>query len=539
MEKYIKKISLCIMLFSTQAFCKPKLIIGIVVDQMRYDYLYRFDKHYSKNGFKLLLNEGFNCKNTKYNYVPTYTGPGHASVFTGATPAVHGIISNNWFEHSTKKSVYCCDDSTVYTLGSSSIKEGKMSPKNCMASTFGDELKLFSPQSKVIGIALKDRGAILPAGHLANAAYWLDSKTGSWISSTFYYSQIPNWVTDFNNKKISDKIVNSIWNTSFPIETYIESLPDSNNYEEAFLENKKITFPYSIKEIKDKKGYGVIKEIPMGNSFTKDFAIETIEKEALGKDEYTDVLTISFSATDYVGHRFGISSKELQDTYIKLDNDLAQLIEYLDKNIGRENFVLFLTADHGAVENPNYLKDKKLVAGYINEKKIKEEVKSQLKKNFSDSIILAFDNQQFYLNHDFIKLKKLDLDAIKKNIINTSLSFSEVLYSFDTKKILEIRNTQAPITLVLNGIHSKKSGDVVLVYQNSFIEEDYGTKGTTHGAPYSYDTRVPLIWLGATIQNGNSTRAIEITDIAPTISNILNTALPSGTFGQPIHEILK
>ncbi len=536
-----KIILLFLFISSTIAHAQPKIVVGIVIDQMRFDYLYRFQSKYSETGFKRLLKEGYNCKNTNYNYVPTYTGPGHASVYTGTTPAVHGIISNNWFEKETGKNVYCCDDKNVTTLGGGSKKEGAMSPQRCITTTVGDELKLFTnKKSKVIGIALKDRGAIMPAGHMANAAYWFSSSEGNWISSTFYMQALPKWVDDFNAQKLGDKYLSQKWETSFPIANYTGSLSDDNPYEGVFKGEEKPVFPHDLPLLKTKnEGYGILKEVPFGNSLTKDFAIATIKAEQLGKNGVTDLLAVSFSSTDYVGHRFGISSIELEDTYIKLDKDLSEFFAFLDSYLGKENVLVFLTADHGAVENPQYLVDSKVNAAYVDENKIEEGLTKMLQQNFTDSLLLSFSNQQIFFNHAMIKQRKINYTELEKSTVAFLVTQPSVRQVLTKNNLLENQYLDLPRTLVQNGFSPTRSGDVVVVYEPSVIELTNDKKGTTHGAPYSYDTHVPLLWWGYKVKKAEDVEQVNITDIAPTLSQFLTIQSPSGCSGKPIPGVLK
>lgn len=334
---------------------KPKLVVGIVVDQMRYDYLTRFYSKYGEGGFKRMMNEGFNCKNNHFNYVPTFTGPGHASIYTGSTPKYHGIIGNDWYDKEIKKMVYCAGDDSVQSVGAKT-EDGKMSPHRMKTTTFADENRLFTQmRGKTIGISIKDRGAILPAGHTANAAYWFYGKDeGLFISSTFYMNSLPNWVNDFNK---SDKVASNLkpWNTLYNIETYTESGSDLNDFEGGFKGKEAATFPYDLNVLKDQNGgFDILKSTPYGNTIVADFAIAALNGEQLGQDTNTDVLTVSFSSTDYVGHNFGVNSKEIEDTYIRLDKDLERFFKALDEKVGKENYTVFLTADHAAIDVPAY-----------------------------------------------------------------------------------------------------------------------------------------------------------------------------------------
>ena len=340
------------MLYSTFAIAQvqqPKLVVGIVVDQMRFDYINRYWNDYGDDGFKRLISEGYNCINTHFNYIPTYTGPGHASIYTGATPSTHGIISNYWYDRELEEYGYCVSDTDMNTVGADN-ESGKMSPAKMLTTTLGDELRLFSMnRSKVISIGLKDRSAVLPGGHMANFAFWLDSETGDFVSSSYYGLRLPKWAQKFNKKDLCEAYLSEKWELLLPSKAYDESLNDNSAYEEPFAGQKLPKFPHDLPELLKENGKGLIKATPYGNTLTKDMAIAAIEGEGLGEDIHTDLLAVSFSSPDYVGHQFGTDSKEIQDTYLRLDRDLASFLSYLDDQIGKDNVLVFLTADHGAV----------------------------------------------------------------------------------------------------------------------------------------------------------------------------------------------
>lgn len=523
---------------------KPKIIVGIVIDQMRYDYLYCYWNKYSENGFKKLVNNGYNCKNTNYNYVPTYTGPGHSSIYTGTTPSVHGIIANDWYDKHDHMMVYCVEDSDVTTVGSISAA-GQMSPRRMLSTTVGDEMKIASMQkSKVIGIALKDRGAILTAGHTANAAYWFDDLTGTFITSSFYMKELPQWVKTFNEKKKTQEYLTQSWNTVLPIEKYTESIADDNNYEKAFRGETKPVFPHNMPEILKacENNYGIIKATPFGNNITKDFAIATIEGEQLGMDEYTDLISISFSSPDYIGHQFGPKSVEQEDCYIRLDKDIAEIITYLEKKFGKNNFLLFLTADHAAVDNPAYLMDLKIPSGYISPADHLIDLNNYLLENFvvsdaSERFVRAIVNEQVYFNYEMISKNKIDVEKLEKLTAEFFMKLDGVANALTGTQMRTEEYDKGVKLLLQNGYNDKRSGDVVINLQPAWV--DFEKQGTTHGSPYSYDTHVPLVFYGSGIAKGSSTELIPITDIAPTLCLIMNIPYPNGCMGKVISGVAK
>ncbi|MEB8330033.1 alkaline phosphatase family protein [Flavobacteriaceae bacterium KMM 6897] len=518
---------------------KPKLVVGLVVDQMRYDYLTRFWDHFGDGGFKRLANEGFNCKNNHFNYVPTYTGPGHASVYTGSTPSMHGIIGNDWYDNDSGKSVYCVGDEDYASVGTMN-DAGKMSPQRMNTTTITDELRLHTQmRGKVIAISLKDRGAVLPGGHTANAAYWMHGEEeGSWISSTYYMDQLPKWVMDFNASTIVEDYKKP-WNTLKDIATYLESGTDSNPYEGMFNGETTTAFPHNLPLLWDANGkYSLLKSTPFGNSITTDFALAALDGEKLGEDAITDFLAVSFSSTDYVGHMYGVNSKEVQDTYIRLDLDLERLLKTLDKKVGKGEYTVFLTSDHGANEVPAYLKDQKIPAGYIQSTDMQNKLNKFVEYTFgSKDIIKNISNSQIFLNHAVIKGLDLSLENVQETIAIEMLGYDGVERAYTAYQMWQKEYTKGIPYMLQNGYNQKRSGDVLLVLKPATVQ--YSKTGSTHGSSFTYDTHVPLLFYGMGIKKGSTFAKTEIPDIAPTIASLLGIAFPNGATGKPIVEVLE
>ena len=517
----------------------PKLVVGIVVDQMRYDYLTRFYNKYGDGGFKRMIDEGFNCKNNHFNYIPAYTGPGHASVYTGTTPKYHGIISNGWYDKDIKKDVYCAGDTSVRSVGTND-QSGQMSPHRLKTTTLADENRLFTQmRGKTIGISIKDRGAILPAGHSANAAYWFQGKDeGNWISSTYYMDDLPQWVKDFNAEHSVSKYLRE-WNTLYDIETYTESGNDLNDFEGGFRGKETATFPYQLDVLKDSNGgYDLLKATAYGNSLTTDFTIAALKGEGLGKDTITDVLAVSFSSPDYVGHNFGVNSKEIEDTYIRLDKDLERFFVVLDEQVGKNNYTVFLTADHAAVNVPAYLQSVKIPAGYLDNAKTRIKFNAFMEQTFkAPDLVENVSNNQIFLNRDKVKAMGLKLEDIQEAIVNELIAYDHVdkVYSATTLSTTEfVTGIEA---LLQKGYNQKRSGDVLVVTDPGYIS--YPKTGSTHGSGFSYDTHVPLLFFGKGIIHGETIKKTEITDIAPTISSLLGISFPNATTGQPLDFVLE
>ena len=517
----------------------PKLVVGVVVDQMRYDYLTRFYERFGEGGFKRLLNEGFNCKNNHFNYIPTYTGPGHASIYTGTTPSNHGIISNNWYNKFEKEVIYCAADPSVKAVGSTSEKE-RMSPHRMKTTSIADQNRLHTQmQGKTIGISIKDRGAILPAGHTANGAYWFRGKEeGQWITSTYYRNDLPKWVQDFNKSGKATSYLKE-WKTLYPMDSYVASGPDENTFEQGFTGKATATFPYDLAKLKEGNGgYDIIKASPYGNSLVTDFAIAALEGERLGKDAITDFLTVSFSSTDYIGHNFGVNSKEIEDTYLRLDQDLARFLKALDKKVGQGAYTLFLTADHGAVQVPSYLKSVKIPAGYFDNDTFVKAVESYVATTFgTTSLIEKISNDQVFFDYKILAEKKVDAKMLQEGIAHFMIQYQQIDKVFTRAQLTSSTFTNGIGTLVQNGFNQKRSGDVVYVLDPATIV--YPEKGSTHGSGNSYDTHAPLLFYGKGIKKGSTTNKTYIIDIAPTIASLLGIAFPNGTTGNVLSDVME
>ncbi|WP_295831522.1 alkaline phosphatase PafA [uncultured Winogradskyella sp.] len=516
----------------------PKLVVGIVVDQMRYDYLTRFDSKFGEGGFKRMMREGFNCKNNHFNYVPTYTGPGHASVFTGTTPKYHGVISNNWYSKTEKKVVYCAGDENVKSIGTES-DAGKMSPHRMLTTSFADENKLFTQmRGKTIGIAIKDRGAILPAGHTADAAYWFYGKDkGHFITSSFYRNDLPKWVNQFNDSDTAESYF-KVWDTHYDIKSYTESGSDDNNFEGGFKGKEKATFPYDLAKLKDKNGgFDLLKATAYGNSLTTEFAIASVKGEALGKDSTTDILTLSYSSTDYVGHNFGVNSKEVEDTYVRLDKDLERFFEFLDTEVGVGEYTVFLTADHGAVNVPSYLQSVKIPAGYLDYNSRKKKFTAFLEEKYgTKDVVENVSNNQIFFNKTKLKELNLNLHQVEQDLVDEQISYPNIAKVY-TATTMNFTNFSTGIEALLqNGFNQKRSGDVIILDDIAHIA--YSRTGSTHGSGLNYDTHVPLLFFGKGIKQGETLQKTVIPDIAPTISALLGISFPNGATGTPLGFVL-
>jgi predicted AlkP superfamily pyrophosphatase or phosphodiesterase len=521
----------------SQAPSQPKLVVGIVIDQMRWDYLTRYYPLFQTNGgFRRMLGEGFSFDNTQIPYVPTVTACGHTSVYTGSVPALHGIVGNNWWDNRLQKGMYCSEDKSVKGVGSKTEEDGQMSPKNMLTTTICDELRLATNfASKVIGIAIKDRGAILPAGHSANAAYWYESKTGNFISSSYYMTQLPDWVNQFNDRKLPDSLYRLGWKTDLPVMTYaMYASADEKEYESKPFGKDAVSFPYDLRKFVG-KDYAKISSTPWGNTLTAEMAKAAVVAERLGQGTATDFLAVSFSSPDYIGHSFGPNSWENVDDYVRLDQELGKLLQFLDVQVGAKAYTVFLTADHAVAHVPGFLKEKHIPGGLLEVSGMMKEMNLQIKQRMGvENAIASIMNEQVYLNRKRLDTSKADVVEIKNFIVQYLLKEENITHAFANDDILISPLPKSIREMYANGFHPSRSGDISFIPKPGYFIG--GNTGTTHGSPFQYDTHIPLLWYGWGIKKGNSHQLVYMTDIAPTIAGLLHIQSPNGNVGNVLSD---
>lgn len=520
---------------------RPKLVVGIMVDQMRWDFLYRFYERYGNGGFKRMLNEGFSCENAYINYVPSVTGIGHATVYSGSVPAIHGITGNDWIIQATGKTMYCAADSTVSTVGSNSLSAGKMSPINMLSTSMTDELRLATNfRSKVIAIASKDRGSILPGGHTANAAYWYDGSSGNWITSTYYMKELPAWVSNFNAQKYPEKYLKQDWNTLYPIETYLQSTKDNVPYEGKFPGMTTSTLPVKTSEMLS-GGLGLLTNTPYGSTLTMEMARAAVDNEGLGADGITDFLAVSFSSPDYIGHQFGPNSIEVEDTYLRLDRDLATLFNHLDTKVGKGNYTVFLTADHAAQHNSGFLSDNRVNTGVFESSAVLKNLNTELEAEFKvKDIAKSFSNYAVSLNYAAIEANKLNETSIKNSSIEFLKKQKGVAFAVDIPNAQYATIPEKYKEKIINGYHPERSGVIQIVLEPAWYSgSSPRSTGATHGTMNPADTHIPMVFMGWGIRQGKTNNSYNMTDIAPTISGLLHIQEPNGNIGKAVTEALK
>lgn len=509
---------------------KPKLVVGIVVEQMRQDYLLRFWNKFSNNGFKKLANNGTYFQNAQLNYSLTQTTSGFATIATGSEPSAHGIISDFWFNPLTSNR----EDAIIngrYRVVGSKTELPSYSPRNLFSTAFSDEAKLFyKGNTKVVSLGLDSRGAIISGGFAADAAFWFDTKTGKWITNTYYLNELPNWVKEFNKRESVSRFLERKWTTMLEPEEYYMVLPDSNIYEFGIYGTYK-TFPYNYAEIrKQVRDFELMKMIPEGNTLTTDFAIATLFNENLGANDNTDFLFINYSVTENIGNLYGPQSVELMDIYLRLDQDIAHLISVLEDKIGKNNFILYLTSNCGMSEVPQYLIDNKMPAGYFRHHYIKALLESYLRAIYGEGKwILEFGNNQIFLNRTLIEDSQISLSEFQNSVANFIINSGGIAYAITADNMRNKVFLKGIPAKMQNSFNPKRSGDVIISLNPGWIEDM--TNVAAHNSGYSYDTHVPLIWYGWKVKRQRVYEEVNITNIAPTISMILNTPRPPKTTG--------
>ena len=519
---------------------KPKLIIGIVIDQMRYDYIYRFWDKFSEGGIRKMVGSGTLCKNASYDFLINETATGYATISTGALPSHHGIISNTWYESLPNRVVYCVEDDHFNTVGGS-YNAGRYSPSKLLASTLGDEMKMTNEmRSKVIGIAYEDCAAILSAGHAADYAFWYDDERGNWITSSYYVDSLPGWVEDFNAMRLPDTYLSRTWETLMPLSDYTESMSDTNDLEDGF--DGRSVFPYDLDRISSKRrrerDYSVIKYTPFGNTLTRDFAIAAIVNEELGKDEYTDFMTIGFSASEYTGIKFGPNSVEMEDVMLRLDREIEHFLQFVDNQVGKENTLVFLTADHGISHQPGYLEGYRIPSGEFSPYAALSLLQSYLNVVYGKGDWFKYYYaQQIYLNQELIEDSRLSLAEVQGRVVQFMIQFEGISNAVSSQTLQTTSFTDGIFKKIQNGFHQKRSGDVVLNLAPGWVEKI--SENESYHSSYMGDNHVPLIWYGWKIGRSTINRPVFQTDIAATISHFLDISRPNSATGNVILELVE
>lgn len=522
---------------------QPRLVIGIVVEQLKFDLLEKYREKLGDNGIKTLINEGTYFKNASFDYMLTQSAPGHATISTGTEPSFHGITSDNWYLPLRNELIYCTRDIDVNPVGGS-FESGLNSPVNLQASTFSDELEMATNQeAKVFGIALKDNSAILSTGHSADGVFWFDNTTGTWMTSTYFSNALPGWVMDFNAMNYPESYLSGVWSLLRPSQDYPGIVTDSNKFESGF--NTQNYFPYDLKKLRSKvmlsprNDFALLRETPFGNSLTTSFAIRLIEKERLGKDDVTDYLSVCYSATDNIGHRFGPSSVEMEDAILRLDDDIKNLLAYVNDSIGKKNVLIFFTSAHGVSEIPAVLQSHRIPAGYFRQDQALQLLRSYLNAVYGEgNWVKGYSERQVYLNRTLIEDARIPLEDVQKKVARFLVQFSGVAAAYPYSAFEANDFGNGNLKRIINNFNSQRSGDVIVTLNPGWIEKD-GDYVTNHNSPYEYDSHVPLIWYGWTVNRSTIARKVNMTDIAATLSSLCKVPYPNACTGEPLTELFR
>ncbi len=527
---------------------KPKLVVQITVDQLRGDLPMRYLNRLGQGGLRFLLENGTHYANAHYRHANTETAVGHATLFTGADPATHGMIGNSWIDPLTGASVYNTEDSRHHLIGQAPKPHSGVSPRNLLASTIGDELIVSNAgRSRVFSVSVKDRGAIIPGGH-AGKAFWYSKSSGKFVTSTYYYDKYPKWVNKWNAAEPANRYRGKTWELLQDQTTYIAKDLDDRSYEANFQPLGR-TFPHHYGN--NKYLYLILSLTPAGDELTLDFTKQLIENERLGHNEYVDFLAVSFSSTDYIGHLFGPSSLESEDNILRLDRILAELFDFIDKKVGLENTLIVLSADHGAPEAPEYMTDLGMQAGRFDFAYFSEEgpLNEVLEKRFGRGDLIATHNHPYlYLNLDAIAEAHLDIDDVESFIAAEVMKIPGIAYAETRSNLLRGQILNSPLQIqIRRNFHPMRSGNIHLVQEQYWFlhstdeAQKMGLDGIAaiHGSPWAYDTYVPVFFVGPGIPAQTITRRISPADIAPTLATLLGIKFPSGSVGNPLSEVVE
>lgn len=509
----------------------PGLIVGIVVEKMRYDYLVRMWERFGENGFRKIASEGAFCRNAKYDYLHNQSSPGYATIFTGANPSEHGIISNEWYQRLNRTTLKSDYDENARAVGGT-FEEGKRSPLNLMSETVGDIIKKANDfRSRVFTVSMNPPGAVISGGFSADAAWWFDKNSGEWMSSTYYIDSLPQWVYNFNHKRFPDNYLERTWKPlpAFGDYFFIESEKNNSDSE---------VFEYDLGRIRrGDDTYNLLTQTPYGNTLTKDFALSLILNEELGVGDNTDMVIICFSAAAEIGHKYGVFSPEIQDAYLRLDTEIAHILDFLDKNFENEEVLLFITSDQGASYPQEYFNASKMPTGTFSQGAAMALLRSYLNATYGEGDwVLGYHSRQVYLN----RLLAEDSNISPGDIQMKSAAFldqvSGVSRTFTAQMLMSNYYTSGPGAAVQKGFNTKRSGDIIISLRPGWEERSVTEDPSQQPVMESH---VPLMWYGWGVNRGEVSRPVSITDIAPTISFMLNIPYGNSFSGQPIMEIIR
>jgi predicted AlkP superfamily pyrophosphatase or phosphodiesterase len=507
---------------------KPDLVVGIVVDKMRYDYITRMWDSFGDNGFKKLINEGTSFNNARYDYLINQSSSGYATIFSGANPSAHGIIADSWYDRLKNENQSSVFDENSVAVGGS-FGNGRRSPVRMFTGTVGDELRISNDfRSRVFSISMNDAAAVLSGGFSANTAWWFDDIHGEWMTSTYYVNNLPSWAREFNEARLPVTYMDRKWEPLNEYTAYFSINGDKNQ-----------KFEYDLKRLQRRQeGFGNIRSTPFGNTFTRDFAISLIVNEQLGKNGNTDMLILGFSSTAAIGQRYGTFSMELQDAYLRLDQDIAYFLEFLENRFGKSKVLVFLTSDQAvaypaSAANPST----RMAGGTFSPSMALSLLRSYLNVSYGQADwIHSYNAGMVYLNHSLIDANKVPLEDIQRKSSRFLNQVSGIAGTVTEDVMLRNHFSDGILARIQAGFHPKRSGDIMMYLQQGWHERSMAGDQINL---ISYDQHVPLVFYGWNTERNNFNRMVNITDIAPTLSMMLNIPVPQFSTGRPIMELLK
>ena len=504
----MRKLLLCVLaaaVLLAAASRKPKLVVAVVFDQFRYDYLTKYRSEYH-GAFDQLLTKGAVFTNANYDHFPTVTAIGHSTFLSGALPSISGIIGNEWYDRQERTLVTSVSDPKTKLVGGRG--GAGSSPNRLLVSTVGDELKMSDGgRSRVIGISLKDRAAILPSGHMADGAYWFDGASGNFVSSSYYFDEVPAWVKTFNDARPADKFAGAKW-----------------------LDH---TMPQDLPKL-----YSGIPASPYGNELIEAFAERVLEAEQLGKHDVTDLLAVSFSSNDYIGHAYGPDSPEVREISLRSDALLGKLLQAIDRQVGLDNVLMVMTADHGVAPNPEVNVRRRMPGGRVPASLVSDTVQKVLREKYGDAKWITNSGEgEVYLNWEELQSRKLDSAEVGRTAADALRQLPHVDRVFTRDDLVHGAVLQDPVSRrVMHGYYAPRGADIEVILEPYWL---FGTVQASHSTPFDYDTHVPVIFMGAGIKSGRYNESIRPNDIAPTLATILDVETPSGSVGRVLAEMFE
>lgn len=514
------------------------MIVGIVVSEMRYDYIYRYWDKYSDGGFKKLINNGTFCKNAHHDYLLSEASAGYATIATGCYPEEHGMVSDFWYDRLKDQVQFSIHDRQINSVGGA-YESGKFSPSGLQVSTLADELRLSNKfKSKLVSVSLDPRASVIMGGHTSKNSYWYDPSSGNWMSSSYYCDSLPSWVNDFNAKGFADIYLDKTWEPLFPVEQYESSLEDDNPYETGIRGQK--TFPYDLAKLsrtaKNERNYALLKTTPYGNTYTRDLAVASVISEELGQDEYTDFLFVNFAAGAYAGEFYNSWSVEMQDIYIQLDREIEHFLNFLDDEVGLKNVLIYLTAENATVNEPSFLLDKRVPSGYFSYNSAISLLKTYLNVVYGSSDWVKFYySKQIYLNTTLIEDSKLSFSEFEDRVARFMVQFEGVGKVLTSTDLMKNNYTRGAFERIQKTYNQKRSGDIILHLNPGWVE-----KGADRAlaSAFHYDSHVPLIFYGWKTGREEIISPVSLTDIVPTLSHFLNLSRPGAVQGNIISDLV-